>query len=228
MAENMAGFDDNLVDWDSLFNENTANEFTFDEAQFFNQPADFTTPKSPEKDQEYWTQVFNDTNFAGMDLMAASYIARDIDLYERHTYFKRISRDFIKLLSYNYVNDLRSAGVPEEGIFYMKKGKLPENYTVHLKYPLEYNGKIDFDNMVFMQDKPFNTLIHDYINKQIIDKNKISFPTLLYVPVPVGKIYMPFGPYTGSGGKNKQDRSVFAGFSKSAFDKIALRNMPGR
>ena len=181
------------------------------------------------KNQDYWANRFNQLNFPGMDLMAVSYIGSfTYDMLEQHLLLKRVVRDFVRLLSYNYTMELRSAGVSEEGIFYMKKGKIPENYTVHLKYPPEYGGTIDFNNMVFMQDKPFHDMIHAYLDEQILTENGITYPPLLYVPAPVGKIYVPFGIFTGSGGKNKQDRSVYAGFSKAAFEKIALKAMPGR
>ncbi len=181
------------------------------------------------KDQDYWANRFNQLNFPGMDLMAVSYFgSSSYDLLEQHMLLKRVTRDFVRLLGYNSTMELRSAGVSEEGIFYMKKGKIPENFTVHLKYPLEYGGTIDFGNMVLMQDKPFHDMIHSYLDEQMITPTGISYPPLLYVPTPVGKIYVPFGMFTGSGGKNKQDRSVYAGFSKAAFDKIALKAMPGR
>lgn len=186
------------------------------------------TSQSP-KNQDYWAARFNQLNFPGMDLMAVSYFGSfTYDMLEQHMLLKRVTRDFVRLLSYNYTMDLRAAGVSEEGIFYMKKGKIPENFTVHLKYPPEYGGTIDFNNLVFMQDKPFHDMIHSYLDEQILTPTGISYPALLYVPTPVGKIYVPFGMFTGSGGKNKQDRSVYAGFSKAAFDKIALKAMPGR
>lgn len=182
-----------------------------------------------ENTQEMWADRFNQMNFPGMDLMAVSYTGvAACDLLDNHLMLRRIVRDYTRLIAYNYVNDLRSAGVSEEGIFYMRKGKIPENYTVHLKYPAEYGGAIDFNNMVFMQDKPYHDMIHSYIDEQILSANGISYPRLLYVPVPVGKVYVPFGLFTGSGGKNKQDRSVYAGFSQAAFEKIALKTMPGR
>ncbi len=181
------------------------------------------------KNQDFWAARFNQLNFPGMDLMAVSYFGSfTYDMLEQHMLLKRVTRDFVRLLSYNYTMDLRAAGVSEEGIFYMKKGKIPENFTVHLKYPPEYGGTIDFNNLVFMQDKPFHDMIHSYLDEQILTPGGISYPPLLYVPTPVGKIYVPFGMFTGSGGKNKQDRSVYAGFSKAAFDKIALKAMPGR
>ena len=220
---------------DKAYSSNFTNESV--------EPADFVTDnpemdwlnnaialeEKNEKNQDYWANKFNQLNFPGMDLMAVSYIGITApDLLEQHLMLRRVVRDYTRLLAYNYVNDLRSAGVSEEGIFYMRKGKIPENYTVHLKYPIEYGGSIDFNNMVFMQDKPYHAMIHSYIDEQLLTVRGISYPALLYIPVPVGKIYIPFGMFTGSGGKNKQDRSVYAGFSKAAFEKIALKAMPGR
>ncbi len=223
--------DETLLPWDQLF---SPDEIGLDELQESTQPT-FSPLKRdpieelPEKDQAYWEKLFNETNFPGMDLMAVSYFGLfNNDLIEQHAQLKRLIRDFVRLLSYNYVMDLRSAGISEEAIFYMKKGKIPENYTVHLKYPLEYGGTLDFNNLVLIQDKPFHDMIHSYINQQMVTPKGIKNPPLLYVPVPVGKVYIPFSLFTGSGGKNKQDRSVYAGFSKAAFEKIALKSMPGR
>lgn len=182
-----------------------------------------------ERPQSFWEKLFNEMNFPGMDLMAVSYFnLNGDDLIEQRNVLKKTTRDFLKLLGYSFTNDLRSAGVSEEGIFYIKKGKLPENYTVHLKYPLDYGGRIDFDNMVLIQNRPFHDLIHAYIDQQLLGPNGSIRPRQLFVPVPVGKIYVPFSGITGSGGKNKQDRSVLAGFTQSALAEIAMKNMPGR
>ena len=179
--------------------------------------------------QEYWEKLFNNMNFPGMDLMAVTYFNLSMDdVLEQRKILRKTIQDFLKLIGYNNTNDLRSAGVSEEGIFYIRKGKLPENYTVHLKYPLEYGGRIDFNNMVFIQNRPFHELIHTYIDKQLIGPNGSLRPRQLYVPVPLGKIYVPFGGITGSGGKNKQDRSALAGYTQSALTELALRKMPGR
>lgn len=226
--------DENLISWEELFPEyaggdsfSSGSHTVLDEEPLSN-PLAQPMVKS-ERNQAYWEHLFNEMNFPGMDLMAVSYFGSyTYDLMEQHVLLRRVIRDFVRLLSYNYIMDLRSAGISEEGIFYMKKGKLPENYTVHLKYPLEYGGSIDFNNLVLIQDKPFHDMIHAYIDQQIIGASEVSYPSLLYVPVPVGKVYVPFALFTGSGGKNKQDRSVYAGFSKAAFEKIALKSMPGR
>lgn len=227
--------DDNLISWEELFPDYVGESTSFASGSS-SVAAEEPLPnplENPfihtEKNQAYWEHLFNEMNFPGMDLMAVSYFGSyTYDLMDQHIQLRRVIRDFVRLLSYNYVMDLRSAGISEEGIFYMKRGKIPENYTIHLKYPLEYGGTIDFKNMVLIQDKPFHDMIHSYIDQQIMTPTGISYPHLLYVPVPVGKVYIPFTLFTGSGGKNKQDRSVYAGFSKSAFEKIALKSMPGR
>lgn len=179
--------------------------------------------------QAYWETLFNEMNFPGMDLMAVPYYPQEKgDIIARQKVLNRTIRDFVRYLSYHLANDLRSAGVNEEGLFYMKRGQIPENYVVHMKYPINYGGTIDFNNMVFMQSRPFHELIHRYIDKQIIGPDGVLTPTQLYVPTPVGKVYIPLSTFTGSGGKNKQDRSVLSGFTQSALRDLAIRSMPGR
>lgn len=226
--------DEDLISWEELFPEYASGDSFSSGSQAISDEPLLPNPLAEpivkqERNQAYWERLFNEMNFPGMDLMAVSYFGSyTYDLMEQHVQLRRVIRDFVRLLSYNYVMELRSAGISEEGIFYMKKGKIPENYTVHLKYPLEYGGAIDFNNMVLIQDKPFHDMIHSYIDQQIMGAQGLVYPSLLYVPVPVGKVYVPFALFTGSGGKNKQDRSVYAGFSKAAFEKIALKSMPGR
>lgn len=178
--------------------------------------------------QAYWEMLFNEMNFPGMDLMEVRLFPVPQNKLENYKLFQRISRDFVRYIGYHHVTDLRDAGVSEEGIFYIKKGILPENYTVHLKYPTIYGGTIDFNNMVFMQTHPFHDLIHTYLDQQLLGKNGIVFPDRLYVPTPVGKVYVPLTMYTGSGGKNKSDRSAVSGYSAAALKEIAIKHMPGR
>ena len=209
--------EDIFADWDKLLQEPVVDETSWDDLQL------------AESGQAYWENLFNEMNFPGMDLMAVTPLIREnYDIQTIQKLMNRTMRDFVRFLSYHHANDLRSAGITEEGLFYMKRGQIPENFTVHLKYPINYGGTIDFDNMVFIQARPFHDLIHLYLNKQFIGPEGYLTPEQLYVPVPTGKVYVPMGLFTGSGGKNKQDRSVLAGFSQSALKDLALRSMPGR
>ncbi len=199
------------------------------EAFIRSQQIENPVPEAQERPQSFWEALFHEMNFPGMDLMAVSYFnLNQDDLVEQRAFFRKSVRDFLKLLGYNYANDLRSAGVSEEGIFLIKKGCLPENYTVHLKYPLEYGGRIDFNNMVFMQMHPYHDFIHAYVDQQLVGESGSICPTQLYIPVPIGKVYIPSANFTGSGGKNKQDRSTLAGFTQSALKEIMIKSMPGR
>jgi hypothetical protein len=130
---------------------------------------------------------------------------------------------FLKDLVDQYLNDLRSADISEESIFYMSKGILPTNWTVHLKYPLLYGGNLDMDNLVLIPIHPFHELIHKYINQQILTSAGVGHPQKLYIPVPLGKVYIPNGEMTGSGGKKKSDRSTQAGLSSANLQQIAIK-----
>ncbi|MDR2901643.1 MAG: hypothetical protein LBU87_00840 [Lactobacillales bacterium] len=186
------------------------------------------TFETPPTDQAYWEKIFKEMNFPGMDLMAVIYFREIDNLPEFHNKFRLLARDFMKFLNYNHSLELRAAGVNDENIFLMKKGFVPENFTVLLKYPLQYGGSLDFSNMVLIQTNPFAADIRRYIDMQLTGATGFLRPKTLYVPVPPGKIYVPFGLFTGSGGKNKQDKSVMAGFTASALKDIALKKMPGR
>lgn len=176
-----------------------------------------------EKGLEYWENLFQESNFAGMDLMGLSYYPvtiNEADFLKKYTAAKRL---FIADIVANNLNDLRSAGISEENIFYLSKGVLPANWTVHLKYPPLYGGQPEAENMVLIQCQPFHELIHDFIDRQILTKAGVGHPKTLYVPTPTGKVYVPEGAWTGSGGKKKADRSVMAGMTQSALQQLSTK-----
>ena len=176
-----------------------------------------------EKDLEYWENLFQESNFGGMNLMGLSYYpitVNEADFFKKYTAAKK---EFIQDILKNNLNDLRSAGISEENIFYLTKGFLPANWTVHLKYPPLYGGRPEADNMVLIQCQPFHELIHDFIDRQILTGAGVGHPKTLYVPTPVGKVYIPEGTWTGSGGKKKADRSVMAGMTQSALQQLSTK-----
>ena len=176
-----------------------------------------------EKGAEYWENLFQESNFGGMDLMGLSYYPITIheeDFFKKYSTSRRI---FMADVLANNLNDLRAAGISEENIFYLNKGVLPANWTVHLKYPPLYGGGPDPENMVLIQCQPFHELIHDFINQQILSSAGIGHPKTLYVPTPTGKVYIPEGSWTGSGGKKKSDRSVMAGMTQSALQQLSQK-----
>ena len=180
------------------------------------------------EDLNFWEAKFQEMNFPGMDLVeATAYPVSLLEKINRKKQYKRVKRDFIKYLIYNFSNDLRNAGMTDEDLFYFKKGILPENFNIHLKIPFDYTGVVDFSNMVLMQSRPYHEDIHRFMDMQMSEMDIGVIPEKLYIPVPTGKVYIPLTMYTGSGGKGKHDRSVFAGYSESAFEKLAQKAMRG-
>ncbi len=181
------------------------------------------------KDLAFWEAKFQEMNFPGMDLVeATAYPLTLLEKVNRKKQYKRVKDDFLKYLSYHLVNDLRNAGLTEESIFYFKKGILPENFNIHLKVPFDYTGVVDFSNMVLIQNRPYHEDIHRFMDMQMEGMPVGTIPQKLYIPVPTGNVYIPLTMYTGSGGKGKHDRSVFAGYSEGAFKKLAEKTMRGR
>ena len=181
------------------------------------------------EDLKLWEAKFQEMNFPGMDLVeATAYPISMSDNIERKKQYKRVKRDFLKYVAYNFVNDLRNAGLDEDSIFYFKKGIMPENFNVHLKVPFDYTGSVDFSNMVLIQNRPYHEDIHRFMDMQMDGMPVGTLPEKLYIPVPTGKVYIPLTMYTGSGGKGKHDRSVYAGYSESAFKRLAQKTMMGR
>ena len=176
-----------------------------------------------EKGPDYWENLFQESNFGGMNLMGLSYYPISVQEEDFHKKYVLSKKAFIADVLANNLNDLRAAGISEENIFYLSKGVLPANWTVHLKYPPLYGGDPIPDNMVLIQCQPFHELIHDFINQQILSSAGIGHPKTLYVPTPVGKVYIPEGAWTGSGGKKKSDRSVMAGMTESALQQLSQK-----
>ena len=187
-----------------------------------------TVTQDLREDLDYWEAKFQAMNFPGMDLVeATAYPVTLLEKISRKKQYARVKRDFLKYISYHYINDLRNAGLNEEDLFYLKKGIVPENFNIHLKIPFDYTGTVDFSNMVFMQSRPYHEEIHRFMDMQMENMEPGLLPYKLYIPVPTGKVYIPLTMYTGSGGKGKHDRSVFAGYSESAFQKLAQKTMRG-
>ena len=72
-------------------------------------------------DLAYWEAKFQKMNFPGMDLVEATvYPLTLLEKINRKKQYARVKRDFLRYVSYNYVNDLRNAGLDEDSIFYFK------------------------------------------------------------------------------------------------------------
>ena len=200
--------------------------------QLIQSPAGATSTQTEELDmsglmgkrgEAYWENLFQESNFGGMNLVALNYCPHTIHEEDFFKAFCSAKKAFVKDVLINNLNDLRAAGISEENIFYLHKGILPANWTVHLKYPALYGGKVEPENMVLIQCQPFHELIHDFINQQILSDAGVGHPKTVYVPTPVGKVYIPEGLWTGSGGKKADDRSTMAGMTQSALQQLSQK-----
>lgn len=165
-----------------------------------------------QRDANYWSAEFHKIAFPGMDLMECVFFRTvGIDFGEKQKLLHQITPEFMKFLADNYAEDLETADVPESGLYLMQKGKVPPHFTIHLKYPLEYGGVVDFQHLCLMQDIPYHHRIHQFIARQFISPDKsLIKPRRLYIPTPPGRVYMPYLPSGSSGGGKAVSAAVMA------------------
>ena len=195
------------------------------------QPYAIQTPmesRSPEDEKALWEWQFQQTGLLNMDLIEVEFVPLDQAwLAELRKAFKRTRRDFLKYVGYHHVNELLAAGMSEEAIKLVKKGKAPENFNIHIRVPFDYGGTNSFSNLVLIQTHPFHTEIHRFIDMQTLTQPNFK-PRKLYLPAPKGKVYFSGEVEISSGGTSRHDRSVYAGFLESTFEYIEQRSMLGR
>ncbi|MBR1777748.1 MAG: hypothetical protein IJ752_04095 [Alphaproteobacteria bacterium] len=181
-----------------------------------------------QEDKALWEWQFQQTGLINMDLIEVDYVPLDPNwLAELRKAFKRTRRDFLKYVGYHHVNELLAAGMSEEAIKLVKKGKAPENFNIHIRVPFDYGGTNSFSNLVLIQTHPFHTEIHRFIDMQTLTQPNFK-PRKLFLPAPKGKVYFSGEIEISSGGTSRHDRSVYAGFLESTFEMIAQRSVFGR
>ncbi len=192
------------------------------------QPASMPAADPRQEDKSFWEWQFKQTGLVNMDLIEADFVPLDPAwLAELRKAFKRTRRDFLKYVGYHHVNELLAAGMTEEAIKLVKKGKAPENFNIHIRIPFDYGGTNSFSNLVLIQTHPFHTEIHRFIDTQTLTQPNLK-PRKLFLPAPKGKVYFPGEIEISSGGTSRHDRSVYAGFLESTFEMIAQKSSLGR
>lgn len=189
-----------------------------------------TINKQLNQNQLYWQKFFEEMNFPAMALyeLKLAEVPKDKMHSLRHE-FRRTRKDFIKYIAYNLETECLDSGLPPQDIEKLKLGIAPENFNVHIKIPFEYGGDAEFSNMCFIQTHPYHSEIHKFIDMQILEQNEKIKLDLLYLPIPFGKVYVPYvGSFDSGGGKSMQDRSVYAGFTAGYFKQVAVRSALGR
>lgn len=191
-------------------------------------PQQAAAPAGSPEDRALWEWRFKQTGLVNMDLIEADYVPLDSAwLLDLRKAFKRTRRDFLKYVGYHHVNELLAAGMSEDAIKLVKKGKAPENFNIHIRVPFEYGGTNSFSNLVLIQTHPYHVEIHRFIDMQTLSQPNFK-PRKLFLPAPKGKVYFPGDIEISSGGTSRHDRSVYAGFLESTFEMIAQRSSLGR
>ena len=180
-------------------------------------------------DLSMWEWQLENFNLPGMELQEAMLVIQSLNWKnDMKKAFKRARRDFLKFVGYHHREECLQAGVDEEGLKLLKKGRSPENFNVHMKIPLDYLGTNDFSNLCLIKTYPFHIDIHKFLDLQIAKQAGLGKPRRLLIPVPRGKVYVPEVVDFAPGGKDKHDRSVYAGFLESTFEIIKLKSSMGR
>ena len=131
--------------------------------------------------------------------------------------FFKISIQFIKYIANNNISDLMNANISFDEIDIMEKGIIPKNFTVFLRTPIEYGGKLEFSNMFLIKTFPIKEILNTFLRTQITNYNKVNesslkYPTSLYVPNPKGLIFTAQeSSFAGFGGNTTTDKMTEIG-----------------
>ncbi len=144
--------------------------------------------------EAHWLSLFQKTNLSDMDLVALSLVRSfEHDFKAEAQQFKTQAQLFMAELSTVHKDDLRVAGLSDDQISDLAQGKLPINWTLHLKYPLAYGGALVSHNLVLIPQHPFHEDLHHFVNQQMVTDAGVISPAVLYVPVPKSAVYVPYG-----------------------------------
>ncbi len=183
----------------------------------------------PSGDAGIWEWQFSQFNLPGMSLVEVEINPLDVNTRgEMRRAFKRARRDFLRYIAYYNEQDIFSAGIDENGLRSLKRGKAPENFDVHLKIPFEYSGTNDFSNLLLIQTHPYHDDLHKFIDMQTTSQPYGCKLKKLYIPVASGKVYLPKDSSAIGGGKGKGDKTAVSGYSEGALQQIAIKSSIGR
>ena len=102
--------------------------------------------------------------------------------------FKRNIPLFLRLVGENCQDECRKSGMNDKAIAYLCQGICPENYTPHLKVPLDFGGMASLSNFSLVKTHPTHDNLHQIIDVQL-ENNFILGNEKIWLPVFQGKIY---------------------------------------
>ncbi len=121
------------------------------------------------------------------------YARRDRDSYSRiATHFPNERDRWISALAYDNHDALRQYGFTNKQIRQMRRGEVPQDYSVHHIKPKDDGGDNSWSNFVLIKRSPAHDRVHEFLDPQLTglhvgDRRTVRFPDLqpgVYPPVP--------------------------------------------
>ena len=102
--------------------------------------------------------------------------------------YGRVRLEFLKLLGKNFQDECLAAGLREDEIHGLSQGITPENFNTHLKFPFDFGGMANINNLSLVQTHPTHGNLHKIIDIQI-ENNFLKNHRKIFVPTFKGRIY---------------------------------------
>lgn len=104
------------------------------------------------------------------------------------TEYRKIRKVFLKMLGYSHEEECRKLGLDEDDIMLLRQSISPENYNTHIKFPLDFGGILNINNIALVKTNPHHELIHRLIDIQI-EKGYLKTNKKIFIPYFEGKVY---------------------------------------
>jgi uncharacterized protein len=130
----------------------------------------------------------------GVDTARVNYVKRDREEYRdlRRAFDNGIRADFARSLvsTPEGIAAARRAGLDDDAIALLGRGRIPAGYQVHHKLPLDDGGTNDFSNLVLIRNSPYHTALTN-AQRELVGDLPVGGSRQVDFPVPPGSIYPP-------------------------------------
>lgn len=139
--------------------------------------------------QHFLEQKIEKYGLRGITLQEHSYKPQTWDEMDKSFIeYRKLRKIFLKMLGYSHEEECRWLGLNDKDISLLKQSISPENYNTHIKFPLDFGGVLDLNNLALMKTNPHHELFHRLIDIQI-EKNYLKTNKKIFIPHFEGKIY---------------------------------------
>ena len=107
---------------------------------------------------------------------------------ESYAQFRRNILHFLSLLGKNCQDECYKVGMSDKAIARLCQGICPENYTPHLKVPLNFGGMANLSNFSLVKTHPVHDNLHQIIDVQL-ENHFVFGQRQIWLTMFHGKIY---------------------------------------